>query len=275
MTKHNRLFQILSVLSIVISLVLCAYILFVPTEKLNFFLVPIFLSVISILYLLRMVYFAMDIVKKISKLSFLQKFFKLIFCVVVVVCTFFAGNAVFSCATIERSEETSLLSSYDIDDELRELFPFYDSFYEAGGDDAYYGLSLDSIKQCEYIRIDNRPHTDDENSASYIAERFRSVNVFLNLKYRCEFIIEYFRNDFKIKEEYTAYTPEDKKIKFYEGDNCYLATVDAFTTIFTVELLHAKESGISFDAFVEAATEQFNLLLEIEEKQAESTVTDA
>lgn len=275
MIKRTRLLQILSVLSIVITLILGAYILFVPTEKLNFFLVPIFLSIISILYILRMLYFATDIVKKISKLSFLQKFFKLIFCVVMVVCTFFAGNAVFSCATLERTEETSLLSSYDIDDELRELFPFYDSFYEAGGEDAYYGLSLDNIKECEYIRIDNRPHTDDENSASYTAERFRSVNIFLNIKYRCELILEYFKNDYKIQEEYTTYTPEGRKIKFYEGNDCYIATVDAFTTIFSVELLHVKESGISFDTFVKAATEQFNLLLEIEEKQAESTVTDA
>lgn len=268
MAKNTRLFQILSVLSIVVSLILGAYILFVPTENLNFFLVPIFLSIISILYLLRMVYFAADIIKKISKLSFLQKFFKLIFSIAVIICTFFAGNAVFSCATIESAEETSLLSSYEIDDDLRELFPFYDSFYEAGGEDAYYGLSLDNINQCEYIRIDNRPHTDDENSASYIAERFRSVNVFLNLKYRCELILEYFKNDFKLQEEYTAYTPENKKIKFYEGEDCYLATVDSFTTIFSVELLHVKESGISFDTFVEAATEQFNILLEIEEKQS-------
>lgn len=261
MAKSKRLFQILSVLSLIVSLILGAYILFVPTEKLNFFLVPIFLSIISILYILRVVYFAADIVKKFSRLSFLQKFFKLIICIVVLICTFFAGNAAFSCATLESSEETSLLTSYAIDDELREYLPFYDSFYEEGGEDAYYGLSLDNIKQCEYIRIDNRPHTDDESSASYTAERFRSVNIFLNLKYRCELILKYYRSDYKIQEKYTSYTTEDRKLKFYEGEDSYLAIADAFTTIYCVELLRVKESGISFDTFTEAAAQQIDLLL--------------
>lgn len=268
MTKNKRLLQLLSVFSLIISLILGAYILFVPTEKLNFFLVPIFMSVISILYILRVVYFAADIVKKISKLSFIRKFFKLIMCIVVLICTFFAGNAVFSCVTLEHNQTTSALSSYDIDDEFRELFPFYDSFYETGGEDAYYELSLDNIRQCEYIRIDNRAHTADDTSASYIAEKFNSVNVFLNLKYRIELIWESMKNDCKLQEEYTVYTPENKKIKFYKGEDCYLAFTDYLTTIYTVELLHTKESGISFPEFTEAATRQFELLLNIEEKQS-------
>lgn len=273
MTKYKRLFQIFSVLSIVVTLILGAYILFVPTEKLNFFLVPIFLSIISILYILRMVYLLTDIINKTSKLSFLQKFFKLIFSIVVILCTFFAGNAVFSCATLEHNHATSLISSNEIGEEFRDLFPFYDSFYEEGGEDTYYGLSLDNINECEFIRIDNRASADDENSSSYIAEKFRSVNIFLNLKYRFELIWESVKNDCKYREEYTLYTPENKKVKFYEGEDCFLAFTDYFTTIYCVELLHPKKSGISFREFTQAATHQFELLVDIDEKQTSPSTT--
>ncbi len=268
MKNKKLLFPILSAISVVVTLILGAYILFVPTEKLNFFLVPIFLGIISILYILRMLYFATDIIKKVSRLSFLQKFFKLIFSVVVILCTFFAGNAVLSCATIESNQATSIISSNEIAEEFRELFPFYDSFYEAGGEDTYYGLSLDNIRECEFIRIDNRTNSEDKNSPSYVAEKFRSVNIFLNLKYRFELIWESVRNDCKYREEYTLYTPENKKVKFYEGDGCFFAVTDYFTTIYSVELLHSEESGITFEEFTKAATHQFELLADIDEKQS-------
>ncbi len=274
MTKKKLLFPILSALSVIVTLILGAYILFVPTENLNFFLVPIFLGIISILYLLRMLYFATDIIRKFSKLSFLQKFIKLIFSVVVVICTFFAGNAVLSSATLEHNQATSLISPYEISEEFRELFPFYDSFYEEGGEDTYYGLSLDNINECEFIRIDNRASADDENSSSYVAEKFRSVNIFLNLKYRFELIWESFKNDCEFREEYTLYTPENKKVKFYEGKDCYLAFTDYFTTIYCVELLYPEKSGITFPEFAKAATHQFELLADINEKQSALSTTE-
>lgn len=263
MTKFYKIPFAGSVLLFLTSIVISAKFIFTPIEDMFFYNIPISLSIIATLYALSLILFLMSIIyRKETPLSSVRKVIAFIICITFVVCSVFIVNAYTEYKSFQDSRDTSLLTgTYDVDDEKRIFLPYYDYFYNIGGNDAYYAFAVDKVNQCEYIVIDNRPYTLSPNSISYTAKRFSSANMFIKLKYKLENWSELMKYGYVLQSDFDKDMNDGEKVEIYSNGNGYMGIIDTAGYICTIQLSCINKNEISLDDFSNMATEQFELLV--------------
>lgn len=262
----RKLLNAISVVMTVITVILGAYLIFNSFEKLNLYLVPATLSIISLLVASRFLFIIINMVYPIY--DFLKSKVKIavniISAVIVIICIVFSYNAYTGYVTFHQSSNTGTFSELsEKDKEIEKLFPFSDYFYEIGEKESYYAVSSESTKQCTQIRISNRDFELGEESPSYSVYYFKSTNKTMLLKF---FLEEYFydfrRADFwrvDEKDEFIV-TLSDAKIKLYESADGYSAVANNSEYICYIKLSNIDKTKISFDEFATAVIPQTELI---------------
>lgn len=266
MNLINKILKIILFIFLISSIVVIAYFMFVPIDDLHLYNVPVWLNIILFLVLMSIVLLmTMYIHRK-------HQHFSLCFGLVVALVFLFISlysvtNAYIGYHSLIQICDTSLMTeSYNT--ENRDFLPYYDLFYQIGEEDAFYSFSVDKIKQCEYVRINNKPYTMKPNSTSYTAERYKIDNVFLKLKHKSDLSLKLARSGYILE---SIHDTDKGKIKIYSNGIGYFAISDSPNYLINIELLYSYGT-VSLEDFARMVVEQSEILRNAQD--AENWITD-
>lgn len=247
MYKNNKYF-IIAFCSALFTLLLF---LFVPIENVFFDAIPIYVNLVRAFLFLSIVYFILGIVSKKKRLKKSIQII-LVFLIVMVL----SLDSFVSYDSFNADRYTSVLNeSYEIDNKLKNLLPFYNDFY---GDEAYYAFSTDSTNMVNRFQISNRTHNLKANSSSYNVCCYNSKSILLKAKITLDNALSRLKEGYVLLEEFNAEDTDTSIVKIYSNSSGYLASFSLNKVFATIELKYMKNISLSF--FYEIVRVQFPLI---------------
>ena len=165
---------------------------------------------------------------------------------------------------VESSNGSHISGTYKTEKEIKELLPYYDYFYNEGGENADYSVSMFKSNYCTNISIDNQPYLMI-NNPYYEAELYSTEFVPVKLKIKSEMLNE--RNLSGKVELYKAETNEnDVSYVVYEDDSGYAIEMSRKSDISQIVFDNIDKEKFNIEKFIEVSIQQFELLCELKEK---------
>lgn len=165
---------------------------------------------------------------------------------------------------VESSNGSHISGTYKTEKEIKELLPYYDYFYNEGGENADYSISMFKSNYCTNISIDNQPYLMI-NNPYYEAEFYSTRYVPVKLKIKSEMLNE--RNLSGKVELYKAETNEnDVSYVVYEDDSGYAIEMSRKSDISQIVFDNIDKEKFNIEKFIEVSIQQFELLCALKEK---------
>lgn len=246
MYKNNKFF-IIAFCSVLFALSLF---LFVSIENMFFDVIPIYVNVIRAFLFLSIVFLFFGLVQK----KRIKKSIQIILAFLIVIVLSLDSFVSYDSFNADRNTSVSN-ESYEIEDELKNLLPFYNDFY---GEEAYYAFSIDSTIMVDRFQISNRPHTLKVNSSSYNVCCYNSKSILLKAKITLDNALSRLKEGYVLLEEFNAEDTDNSFVKIYSNSTGYLACFSSNNVFATIELKYMK--NISLSVFNEIVRAQFPLI---------------